>query len=1530
MALFDQLGIDLPLAARRVTSRGFAARAPYTPEEEDSLLSYFAGGGLSALEAIGNVLDTPGSFIRTALAGENPFPAIFDTSQRVSGRDLLEEWGMLGPNQVGSLDTGDVAGFAAEMAFDPLTYLTFGTSAALKPAGQIAKAIGKLPRRSILNPITGAVEQGVRATRMASGGLGSILKQTPDLEPAARQAATAMGYSLDDVLAEGGALSGQIGFGLPFRAPSATFNLPFGEQLAGGLDKVGAAIRTSRPGAAVSRMFDSAVRGAGTAPVQEALRGVSETTEGFRNALSVEEGLQYYAIQKNLPDLLTPEGQYDHDKLWDLIEGRDRTFQAQPKPLSVDATVDRVFPKANAEQRQFAIDMVTDLRGRYEKDLANLQSLGFADKEYAQPFAGTAYTHRQATDPDYFPGGGSSGERFVTDDQFGGRKIHAPTSLVNDALNDEKLHALMKDLPPRDVLREATETQVERLQDEFMYLDTDDLVQLQAAKMIRMGETGQDIDRAVWLKPAPPYLRQQVVDQALTHFGWGPAEKKYFAELKRLKKHADLGDDPTAIDEFTDIAAANLEGMEFQVKQAKMLARMNLARDEDLLKSATDFYSHDALRDSTRKQLADMERFQYGSKLQDLYAQLATPGAPGIKTPGMVKIADALKGMGMGGTLETEPAAIRSIATRLHAAGKLTDEQLNLVAGPHATAENGLAVLSGFEIPETIAADAQGFMSRMNAPDEVKGLLGMYDKWLNNFKANITAPFPSFHSRNLVSLFWQSVVAGGRDPRYGAFDPRAYSQPFLEMDRLLKGKVIEDAHTLPIFAGQNLTPRDATNRLRAIFAGHGVAMGQGNLATESTELLGGRGAVMSGGEISERLPGQVPMDPGPLGAKYAVEGIRRFFTKEGWNPLRTAGGPLGDEVDKFAPVAAGRKVATYFEDLGRGATMLAKLRQGYVPEMAAAMSQAAHVDYRRLRYTPFESQVMKRLVPFYCVPDDSEIMTRDGWKSCDDLVVGEEVLTYNVQDDCMEWQPCTDKAIFDHDQEIEVIQNRFQKIRCTSEHRWVVKNSRYPAKLAPYREITNHNMLRVAAPLRRGGDSLLTPKQARLLGWLLTDGSSRVRARSPQFVESVLYQHPNKFLSEVEEVAGNKATWFHPDSGTATISVEKNRKEELINLIGRDVLLKKEGLLPIIARLNYEAAKAMYDAMYKACGTVGTRTNDSFATERKGLKEAMQFLSYLLGKRSAENKRGVCISPRRGVKLEAKYRKKEHYKGRVWCPQTPNGTWLMRQGRFVGITGNTFSRGAIPYALRDLMEHPGGYNAQAVRLFNAGRDERGFLPPQVEGGLAMPLGEEENGMQRYLAKIDIPIESINEFGRLTPSISGTVETNLRGLIAQATPAIKTPIEMAFGKSAYQGRNLDRLDPLVGRIASNITGEEYPYQIPGDTILDAVLMASPVSRYVTTARQVTDPRKGMGEKAVNFFSGARLTNVDVEKARMFAAQDVIEQMLRQNPAVREYSRVYVPADQQSQLTPEESAALQIYQMIGQRLKERAEVQAALAP
>ena len=119
-------------------------------EAPPGLLERAGGTALSGLATVGNLLDVPGSMVRdvaTWLPGgpkpANPLDQLvspFTHHNRTTGRELLRGYGLAGKEDtMGNFTTG----IGAEIAMDPLTYLTFGASA-LTRGGRAAKALNMM------------------------------------------------------------------------------------------------------------------------------------------------------------------------------------------------------------------------------------------------------------------------------------------------------------------------------------------------------------------------------------------------------------------------------------------------------------------------------------------------------------------------------------------------------------------------------------------------------------------------------------------------------------------------------------------------------------------------------------------------------------------------------------------------------------------------------------------------------------------------------------------------------------------------------------------------------------------------------------------------------------------------------------------------------------------------------------------------------------------------------------------------------------------------------------------------------------------------------------------------------------------------------------------------------------------------------------------------------------------------------------------------------------------------------------------
>ena len=80
-------------------------------------------------------------------------------------------------------------------------------------------------------------------------------------------------------------------------------------------------------------------------------------------------------------------------------------------------------------------------------------------------------------------------------------------------------------------------------------------------------------------------------------------------------------------------------------------------------------------------------------------------------------------------------------------------------------------------------------------------------------------------------------------------------------------------------------------------------------------------------------------------------------------------------------------------------------------------------------------------------------------------------------------------------------------------------------------------------------------------------------------------------------------------------------------------------------------------------------------------------------------------------------------------------------------------------------------------------------------------------------------------------------------------------ELFFQAGPDGGRDLKDADPLIGRTLANIMGRQDAVQLP--QLLEVAAANSPASRYLSTTRQLMDPRKGLLTKATNLTTGVAL-------------------------------------------------------------------------
>lgn len=343
-----------------------------------------------------------------------------------------------------------------------------------------------------------------------------------------------------------------------------------------------------------------------------------------------------------------------------------------------------------------------------------------------------------------------------------------------------------------------------------------------------------------------------------------------------------------------------------------------------------------------------------------------------------------------------------------------------------------------------------------------------------------------------------------------------------------------------------------------------------------------------------------------------------------------------------------------------------------------------------------------------CVPVDSEILTREGFKSPYAVEVGEEVLAFDADTNTSRWTPLLRKTFY-NDRPVSRFHSGdrgwFEAI-CTSDHSWAVEGQGFldrrcptppadrlevgskgglrlkdtPRSLKKANQVGKADRLIIAAPEVETTDSILTPTEAAILGWAVTDG--HIRWIRHGYRVSICQSKPEN-LEELRtltaefgarEWSGEPTIRTFPAGNTSTCLPQHwwvLPQEAGTDLLDKCGYKSKADLPGIVTRLSPPARRAMLAAMMKA----EADANRVFANKNSYLIEAFEILCALEGHATGRlrKKSVVWVKSIRLRRHASGLNMKLEPAGNsdIWCPTTKYGTWVMRQNGRVTITGNT-------------------------------------------------------------------------------------------------------------------------------------------------------------------------------------------------------------------------------------------------------------------
>lgn len=449
---------------------------------------------------------------------------------------------------------------------------------------------------------------------------------------------------------------------------------------------------------------------------------------------------------------------------------------------------------------------------------------------------------------------------------------------------------------------------------------------------------------------------------------------------------------------------------------------------------------------------------------------------------------------------------------------------------------------------------------------------------------------------------------------------------------------------------------------------------------------------------------------------------------------------------------------------------------------------------------------IKNVMPFWCVPDDTEILTNRGWIKPQEINIGiDKTPIYYHYEGIVRWKPINKIAFFDYDGLLMSIEDsRNGKFLFTPNHGFPVfdhDNKRYLVK--GYELRTNHRIPIVSEFTEWPEESEITEFEANILGWILTDGYIDIDKR-----RVVLYQSKKRFVKQIDILLKDKASKYiskrekenHEDMSVWTL--RNPLKERILQL-----LPNKHDPMSLINKLNENTANILWESMYNGDGTTSIRNDGKnhceFFAQRPGkIFDLFQIISILLNRVAQQNDRGCYIrndnkTMKVGYKLNT-----EWYKGKIWCPELEGNCWYMRRNGKVILSQNTWTRKNLPLQISNLLSIPSRTIVKMENNFNQSRPsddltDKRYMSNWLASAPTMRIGKDKTGKPTYLLLEGlVPFFDISRLLRAGAGISkegalGGLSALVDDTVKDMSPLIKTPIELITNRDFAFHKDIEK-------------------------------------------------------------------------------------------------------------------------------------------
>lgn len=343
------------------------------------------------------------------------------------------------------------------------------------------------------------------------------------------------------------------------------------------------------------------------------------------------------------------------------------------------------------------------------------------------------------------------------------------------------------------------------------------------------------------------------------------------------------------------------------------------------------------------------------------------------------------------------------------------------------------------------------------------------------------------------------------------------------------------------------------------------------------------------------------------------------------------------------------------------------------------------------------------LNPAQCFPvDQTEILTRRGWLTYDQLKIGDQTLGLDPETDEVTWADVEAINVFDHDGPLHRFENERFSALTTPDHRWVFDTKRGKRTIRTSAEIANTTAS--GSIVLSGGTLLHFPTEKKwdddfveLIGWVVSEGHLS-KGNASFVINQCREANPDNCarlnrLAAVYCKQGLTVTYSEPEGRTTS---NWYFPAELGHEV-RAVLVVNKGIDPqFLTSLTFHQAELLFNTLMDGDGDVRRARGEYLWQDNWEVLDSFQMLAAMLGNHSQIRLKermyaqydepkfagtGTVYKNRRVWQKDMK-QTTEHYTGKVWCPTTSTGTWTVRFKEVVPggssgrkmcyITGNCF------------------------------------------------------------------------------------------------------------------------------------------------------------------------------------------------------------------------------------------------------------------